>query len=557
MASRYAASARRRGGARRPRIAGRPRTAAHRPRTPSVYRKGPLRKLGRLDRRAFDRVAAAHLPGLEYVLPRLSRAADHGVLWFTAAGAMGLTRRARLRRAALRGSIGIAVASPVVNVLGKQAFRRARPVVDLVPPIRIRWKLPTSHAFPSGHSASAAAFATGVAMEAPRAVAVPVAVTASAVAFARVYTGAHYPGDVLAGVGIGVLAALGTRLVWPARPPVARVTRTATEKVMITGDGQGIVVVVNEGAGAEGAVEGGAEVPILRSATESAVSVLQRELPAASIVWLGPDEDVDKALGEAAARAEVLGVIGGDGTVNAGARAALENDVPLLTVPGGTFDHFARALGIETAADAVAAYRGGRLGRVDVGVITPAGDGAEGGEEELVFLNTTGLGAYTELVERRERLEGRLGKWPALAVAAARTFRHSRPLPLLVNGRPRRVWLGFVGNCMYGSRGPTPTWRRHLDDGQLDIRLVTTGERVPRLRALAAVLAGHLHVMPGYRAWHSGTLDLVAPAGGLRVARDGELTPLPRAVRIGKRPGALAIFCPPTPPRRGGSGAGR
>ncbi|MFC5754307.1 bifunctional phosphatase PAP2/diacylglycerol kinase family protein [Actinomadura rugatobispora] len=526
---------------------------AGRPRTPAVYRKGPLRTLGRLDRRAFDRVASTHLPGLEYVLPRLSRAADHGVLWFTAAGAMGLTRRARLRRAALRGSIGIAVASPVVNVLGKQAFRRARPVVDLVPPIRIRWKLPTSHAFPSGHSASAAAFATGVAMEAPRAVAVPVGAAAGAVAFARIYTGAHYPGDVLAGAGIGVLAALGTRLVWPARPPVARVTRTATEKVTITGDGQGIVVVVNGGAGT---AEGAGEVPLLRGSVESAVGVLRRELPAASIVRLGRDDDVDKALGEAAARAEVLGVIGGDGTVNAGARAALEHDVPLLTIPGGTFDHFARALGIETAADAVAAYRGGRLGRVDVGVITPAGD-AEGREAELVFLNTAGLGAYTELVERRERLEGRLGKWPALAVAAARTFRHSRPVPLLVNGRPRRVWLGFVGNCMYGSRGPAPTWRRHLDDGRLDIRLVATGERVPRLRALAAVLAGHLHVMPGYRAWHSGSLDLVAPEGGLRVARDGEVTSLPRAVRIAKRSGALAVFCPPTPPRRGGSGADR
>ncbi|WP_309237417.1 phosphatase PAP2 family protein, partial [Actinomadura sp. BRA 177] len=167
-----------------------------------------LRRLGRADRWAFDRVAAARLRGLEYVLPRLSRFADHGVLWFTSAGVMGLTGRARLRRAALRGSIAIAVASPAVNIIGKQAFRRKRPVVDLVPPIRIRWKLPTSHAFPSGHSASAAAFAAGVALEAPRRVAVPVAATAAAVAFSRVYTGAHYPGDVLAGLGIGALAGL-------------------------------------------------------------------------------------------------------------------------------------------------------------------------------------------------------------------------------------------------------------------------------------------------------------------------------------------------------------
>ncbi|TDC46281.1 phosphatase PAP2 family protein, partial [Actinomadura sp. KC345] len=207
----------------------------HRGTRPRLLRSPPLRRLGRVDRWAFDRVAAARLRGLEYVLPRLSRFADHGVLWFTTAGVMGLAGRPRLRRAALRGSIAIAVASPAVNVLGKHAFRRRRPVVDLVPPIRIRWKPPTSHAFPSGHSASAAAFATGVALEAPRTVAVPVATTAAAVAFARVYTGAHYPGDVLAGMGIGVLAAVGTRAVWPARPPVARVTSADDE---VAGQGE-------------------------------------------------------------------------------------------------------------------------------------------------------------------------------------------------------------------------------------------------------------------------------------------------------------------------------
>jgi diacylglycerol kinase family enzyme len=376
-----------------------------------------------------------------------------------------------------------------------------------------------------------------------------VAITAGAVAFARIYTGAHYPGDVLAGIGIGALAAIGTRMVWPARPPVARITRTATEKVTISGDGRGLVVVVNDSAGpAESAAPG---VPLLRNATEAAVALLRRELPAARIVWVGPDEDVDKVLTDTAARAEILGVIGGDGTVNAGARVALRHDIPLLPVPGGTFDHFARALGIETAEDAVTAYRGGRLGRVDVGVISPCAGGGDGRDDEPIFLNTAGIGAYTELVRRRERMEGRLGKWPAMAIAAARTFRHSDPVPMLVNGRPRKVWLGFVGNCMYGSRGAAPTWREHLDDGRLDIRLVTTGERVPRLRALAAVLLGHLHITPGYRSWYGGTLELVSDAGpesgrsGLNMTRDGELTSLPPAVQITKRPGALPVFCPP------------
>ncbi|MEU5987800.1 phosphatase PAP2 family protein [Spirillospora sp. NPDC047418] len=509
-------------------------------------RPGLLRRLGRADRWAFDRVAAARLRGLEYVLPRLSRIADHGVLWFTSAGVMGLTARPRLRRAALRGSIAVAVASPAVNLIGKQAFRRKRPVVDLVPPIRIRWKLPTSHAFPSGHSASAAAFATGVALEAPRRVAVPVAATAAAVAFSRVYTGAHYPGDVLAGLGIGALAGIGTRTVWPARPPVARVG-PADEPAQVTGDGRGLVVVVNTASGAGGAASSGISLP---GSPEATLGLLERELPAARIVRLDPDGDVDKVFDEAAGRAGVLAVVGGDGSVNAAARAALRHDVPLLVVPGGTFDHFARALGVESAADAIDAYRSGRLGRVDVAYVAPlhAGGGGGGGagrDEERLFLNTASFGAYTELVDRRERLEKRIGKWPALAVAAIRTLRHSEPVELRVDGRPMRVWLAFVGNGVFGSRGAAPTWRGRLDDGRLDVRMVTTGRRVPRIRAVAAILAGHLHVTPGYREWRTSGLEIVSPDGGLRLARDGEVSSLPAAVRFGKRTGALAVLRPP------------
>ncbi|MFV2179330.1 bifunctional phosphatase PAP2/diacylglycerol kinase family protein [Actinomadura sp. LOL_011] len=499
----------------------------HRPRR----RRRPwvLRRLGRVDRWAFDSVAAARLPGLEYVLPRLSRFADHGVLWFTTAGLLGAAGRPALRRAALRGAIGIAVASPAVNIIGKQAFRRKRPVVDLVPPMRIRWKLPTSHAFPSGHSASAAAFATGVALEAPAAVAAPVAATAAAVAFARVYTGAHYPGDVLAGVGIGALAAVGTRLVWPPRPPAARIAPAGVE-VRVDAEGRGVVAVVNPGSG-----DGTSR--ILPTSTDTTIGLLERELPEAEIVRLGPDDDPDKVFREAAERAEVLAVVGGDGTVNAGARAALGHDVPLLVVPSGTFDHFARSYGIETPADAIAAYRGGRLGRVDVGSV-------QGPDEEQLFLNTASFGAYTEIVDRRERLEGRLGKWPALAVAAARTLRRSQPVELDVDGHRRRVWLAFVGNCAYGSPGAAPSWRRRLDDGGLDIRMVATGRRVPRARAVLAVLAGHLPLTPGYRAWRASGLELWSPADGLRLARDGEVSTMAGTIRFGKHRRALAVFCP-------------
>ncbi|NVI87605.1 diacylglycerol kinase family protein [Actinomadura sp. BRA 177] len=309
------------------------------------------------------------------------------------------------------------------------------------------------------------------------------------------------------------------------------------ERAKVAEDGRGLVVVVNTGSGAGG--EAGISLP---GRPEAALGLLEHELPAAEIVRLEPDADIDKAFGEAAERADVLAVVGGDGTVNAAARAALKHDVPLLAVPGGTFDHFARALGVESAMEAIDAYRSGRLGRVDVSYVAPAA--GAGRDEEHLFLNTANFGAYTELVDRRERLQKRIGKWPALAVAAVRTLRHSEPVELQVDGRRARVWLAFVGNCVFGSRGAAPTWRARLDDGRLDVRMITTGRRVPRARAVAAILAGHLHITPGYREWRTSGLEIVAPGGGLRLARDGEVSSLPPAVRFGKHAGALAVLRP-------------
>ncbi len=51
-----------------------------------------LQRAGRIDQRAFDAVAAARLPGFEYVLPRLSKAADHSLLWFGVAGGLAFSR---------------------------------------------------------------------------------------------------------------------------------------------------------------------------------------------------------------------------------------------------------------------------------------------------------------------------------------------------------------------------------------------------------------------------------------------------------------------------------
>jgi len=68
-----------------------------------------------------------------------------------------------------------------------------------------RWvTMPSSTSFPSGHSASAAAFSVAVGDALPT-LKVPLRGAAAVVAFSRVYTGVHYPSDVLVGATVGAL----------------------------------------------------------------------------------------------------------------------------------------------------------------------------------------------------------------------------------------------------------------------------------------------------------------------------------------------------------------
>jgi undecaprenyl-diphosphatase len=138
-------------------------------------------------------------------LRRVSDFANFSKPWFLVAGALALLGGPRGRRAALAGLTAVGAASLVVNQPMKRAGERRRPDRDGLGVPEHRWvSMPSSGSFPSGHSASAAAFAVAVGDVLP-ALRPALRAAAVAVAFSRVYTGVHYPSDVLVGATIGAL----------------------------------------------------------------------------------------------------------------------------------------------------------------------------------------------------------------------------------------------------------------------------------------------------------------------------------------------------------------
>ncbi|KXP03144.1 bifunctional phosphatase PAP2/diacylglycerol kinase family protein [Tsukamurella pseudospumae] len=461
----------------------------------------PLRTLHEglsdLDRRLFDAVADSPSPLLDLTMRPLSAAADHSKLWLVIAAGLGGLGGLSSRRGAVRGIVSLAVTSLIVNQGLKRIYPRRRPVFDGVPLRRAR-RQPTSTSFPSGHSAAAAAFAIGVGLE-NRTAGYALAGLAGAVGLSRVATGAHYPGDVLAGFAVGAgVAIAGARLVPPVDDSRTMTPEPTVERVETEHDGAGLVVVLNPASGDGTGTRVAEEI---RSA-----------LPRAEIVELSADSDIETVAADAAERAEFLGVAGGDGTVATLAAHAVATGKPLAVFPAGTFNHFALDIGSETVAAVVDSIRNGRVAKVDVVWLN----------DEKLLLNTASIGAYPDFVEARTRYQKRrIGRATATVRAMRHVLRHSSPVTVRIEGRPAAVSFFFLGNSMYGAPSFVPGRRSRLDDGVLDVRYLEDGHRYAWSRLLLSWISGRIRNSQVYRELQAPvvTIDADEP---FRVAHDGE-----------------------------------
>jgi diacylglycerol kinase family enzyme len=255
-----------------------------------------------------------------------------------------------------------------------------------------------------------------------------------------------------------------------------------------------------------------------------------------------PASGIEAAVRAAASSSDTDTVVlgGGDGTLSAGAAVLAGGDKAMGVLPLGTFNHFAKDLGVSLQLeDAVRTIASGHVRRVDVGE-------ANG----RPFLNNSSIGLYPEMVRVRDELRRHHGMSKGLAMlGAAREVLREPPflrVHLRVDGDQTRVRTPFVfvGNNRYEMNLFSFGARSALDRGELSLYVARNARRWGIIRLALRALVGRLRQDKEFEAITLPEVEVEMPRRVVRVALDGEVCRMESPIRYRIRPAALRVLAP-------------
>lgn len=230
---------------------------------------------------------------------------------------------------------------------------------------------------------------------------------------------------------------------------------------------------------------------------------------------------------------------GGDGTVGAVAGVVAGTSSRLGVLPLGTFNHFAKDLGVPTDLDeAVHVLSNGRTKLVDIATVNGH-----------TFVNTSSIGLYPRLVLHREgRRRFGYSRWVALWTAVISTLRRFDRVRVRLHS-PDGAWEGvtpfvFVGNNPYVVEGENLASRLELDRGELCVCLTGKSGRWRILRMALNAWLGRLTDDPEFRMITTTELWVDTPRSALHVSLDGEVVILTSPLHYQIRPRVLKVAAP-------------
>lgn len=245
-------------------------------------------------------------------------------------------------------------------------------------------------------------------------------------------------------------------------------------------------------------------------------------------------------------------ILGGDGTVQRQLADLVRSQLPLLVVPAGSANDFARALGMRTQADALRAWHkflraADNVRTIDLGAIRFAGDG--GKRDPIFFSCAAGAGVDAEVARRANSLPRWLRAHGGYFLAAIPALLRFRPQALTLkacdsDGAPQRTIsaagiLAAAANTPWYGHGMRIAPQAALDDGRLEICFVRGMDKLRLLRLFPKVYRGRHTGLPEVEYFRAARLRIESETP-LAVHADGEplgstpveISVLPRALRV-------------------------
>ena len=274
------------------------------------------------------------------------------------------------------------------------------------------------------------------------------------------------------------------------------------------------------------------------------------------------DDDVQCQLGVPAERDEVDVVLlfGGDGTIHRHLAHLVKLGLPVLVVPAGSGNDFARALGLPRVRDSLAAWnsfcRGGsNVRKIDLGVITAASKAGEApAPHKQFFCCVAGVGLDGEVARRANKLPRWLRGNGGYVLSLVPTIFTFAPFAMkilaatveclvsdswTVRFQQSALLAAFANTPVYGG-GMMVAPKAKMDDGLLDVCIVGALDPFKLFCLFPTVYGGH-HLTIDKVEYFQGLRLRVETEHPLDVYADGEYV-CQTPVEIGVERAALKVI---------------
>ncbi len=273
-----------------------------------------------------------------------------------------------------------------------------------------------------------------------------------------------------------------------------------------------------------------------------------------------PHTEWEIGLPASAADLDALLIFGGDGTVHRHLSALVRLGLPVLVVPAGSGNDFARALGLRRVRDAREAWRKFVAGEVnlrtiDLGVITPTSTGGETPPPGAHYFScAAGVGLDGEIARHANALPRWLRAHGGYALSLAPALLRFRAFGLklsvpaaespgeFVPRAEHRALVAIFANAPVYGGGMRVAPNAKMDDGQLDVCLIGDINKVKLAGVFPSVYLGR-HLGIREVEYFSTVRVCVETDRSLDVYADGEyVCQTPIEVKVAR--GALRVVVP-------------